>query len=212
MPERWATFDCYGTLNDWNGGIRRVLADVFGDGRADEQLERYHDVERALEADGSLTYREVMTAAMRELGASEEEAPALADSLPSWEPFPEVRAALTGARDRGWKLAILSNTDRDLIEASVRQIGVPFECAIVASEIHSYKPATAHWLRFFEQTGAPRDGHVHVAQSHVHDIVPASSLGLRTVWINRRGETGDPPPTRELHDLSELPGTLDELA
>jgi len=93
----------------------------------------------------------------------------------------------------------------------VRQIGVPFECAIVASEIHSYKPATAHWLRFFEQTGAPRDGHVHVAQSHFHDVVPATELGLRSVWINRLGEQGDPRPTRELPDLTGLAGTLDEL-
>jgi 2-haloacid dehalogenase len=209
--ERWATFDCYGTLIDWNGGIRRVLADVFGEARADEQLARYHDIEPTLEADGSRRYREVMTEAMRELGASDEDAPALAESLPSWQPFPEVRSALADSRDGGWKLAILSNTDRDFIEASMDQIGVPFELAIVASEIHSYKPRHAHWLRFFEETGAPREGHVHVAQSHPHDIVPAVELGLRSVWINRRGAQGDPPPTRELPDLSALPETLDEL-
>jgi|SRR5438105_3488830 len=212
MPERWATFDCYGTLIDWNGGIRRVLAEVFGGERADEQLGRYHDIERTLEVDGARSYRQVMTQAMCELGASEDAAPALADSLPSWQPFPEVRDALTKVRARGWKLAILSNTDRDFIEASLEQIGVPFELAIVASELHSYKPAQAHWLRFFDETGAPREGHVHVAQSHSHDIVPATQLGLRTVWINRRGETGDPPPTRELPDLAALPDTLDELA
>ena len=209
--ERWATFDCYGTLIDWDGGVRRVLAQVFGEERADEQLQRYHDAEPALEADGTRTYREVMTEAMHELGAKGDEADALADSLPSWEPFPEVRDALTEVRDHGWKLAVLSNTDRDFIEASMRQIGVPFELAIVASEIGSYKPAHAHWLRFFDETGAPRDGHVHVAQSHLHDIVPATQLGLRTVWINRRGQSGDPPPTRELRNLSNLAGTLDEL-
>jgi 2-haloacid dehalogenase len=211
VPERWATFDCYGTLIDWNGGIRRVLAGVFGEELADERLERYHEVERTLEIDGSRSYREVMTEAMTELGASAADAPKLADSLPSWEPFPEVRAALVEARERGWKLAILSNTDRDFIEASMRRIGVPFELAIVASEIGSYKPAHAHWLRFFEETGAPRAGHVHVAQSHVHDVVPATQLGLRTVWINRSGARGDPAPTRELRDLSRLPDTLDEL-
>jgi 2-haloacid dehalogenase len=211
VPERWATFDCYGTLIDWNGGIRRVLAGVFGEELADERLERYHEVERTLEIDGSRSYREVMTEAMTELGASAADAPKLADSLPSWEPFPEVRAALVEARERGWKLAILSNTDRDFIEASMRRIGVPFELAIVASEIGSYKPAHAHWLRFFEETGAPRAGHVHVAQSHIHDVVPATQLGLRTVWINRSGARGDPAPTRELRDLSRLPDTLDEL-
>jgi 2-haloacid dehalogenase len=209
--ERWASFDCYGTLIDWNGGIRRVLADVFGDERADEQLARYHEVETMLEVDGSRTYREVMTEAMRELGADREDAPLLAESLPFWEPFPEVRAALTDARARGWKLAILSNTDRDLIEASMREIGVPFELAIVASEIGSYKPRETHWLTFFDRSGASREGYVHVAQSHVHDIVPATSLGLRTIWINRLGLTGEPEPTRMLADLARLPDTLDEL-
>jgi 2-haloacid dehalogenase len=211
VPDRWATFDCYGTLIDWNAGIREVLARVFGEERADEQLGHYHDIEPALEADGSRTYREVMTEAMRELGASDDQAGELAASLPYWLPFPEVRDALTEARERGWKLAILSNTDRDFIEASMDRIGVRFELAIVASEIGSYKPAHAHWLRFFEKTGASRDHHVHVAQSYVHDIVPATELGLKTIWINRRDQAGDPPPTRELHDLSQLPDTLDDL-
>jgi len=209
--DRWATFDCYGTLIDWNGGIRRELARAFGEERADEQLERYHDIEPPLEADGTRTYREVMTEAMRELGAPEEETDALARALPSWQPFAEVRPALEQARERGWKLAILSNTDRDFIDASMERIGVPFELAIVASEIGSYKPAERHWLAFYDETGAARDRHVHVAQSHFHDVVPATKLGLRTVWINRRGERGDPPPTRELSDLTRLPDTLDEL-
>src|SRR5918994_4381852 len=151
--DRWATFDCYGTLIDWNGGIRRELARVFGEERADTQLERYHDVEPALEAGGERTYREVMTEAMRELGAPDDEEGGLADALPSWEPFPEVRPALVEARSRGWKLAILSNTDRDFIEASMKQIGVPFELAIVASEIGSYKAGAHDRLRFFRGTG-----------------------------------------------------------
>ena len=207
----WATFDCYGTLIDWNGGIRRELARIFGEGRADEQLERYHRVEPALQAGGERSYREVMGAALRQLGAPGGEEDALSRALPSWRPFPEVPAALETARGRGWKLAILSNTDRDFIEASMQRIGVPFELAIVASEIGSYKPGHAHWRRFFAQVDVPRDRHVHVAQSHLHDIVPARELGLRSVWINRYGEKHEPPPTRELPDLSGLPDTLDEL-
>jgi 2-haloacid dehalogenase len=210
--DRWATFDCYGTLIDWNGGIRRELARVFGEGRADEQLERYHEVEPTLQVGGERAYREVMAGTMSELGAPLGEESGLALALPSWEPFPEVRPALEAARARGWKLAILSNTDRDFIEASMEQIGVPFELAIVASEIGSYKPAHRHWERFAEQVEVPRDRHVHVAQSHFHDIVPATELGLRSVWINRYGERRDPPPTRELPDLTRLPETLDELA
>src|SRR5438552_262201 len=116
--DRWATFDCYGTLIDWNGGIRRELARVFGEQRADRQLERYHEVEPSLQAGGERSYREVMALAMRELGAPGGEEDALGNALPSWEPFPEVHRSLEEARGRGWKLAILSNTDRDFIEAS----------------------------------------------------------------------------------------------
>jgi 2-haloacid dehalogenase len=209
--DRWATFDCYGTLIDWNGGIRRELSRLFGEDHADERLARYHEIEPPLQVGGERSYREVMTAAMRELGAPAGEVSGLAEALPSWDTFPEVRPALEDARSRGWKLAILSNTDRDFIEASMKHIGVPFELAIVASEIGSYKPAHRHWQEFFEQTSAPRDGHVHVAQSHYHDIVPATELGLRSVWINRYAEHRDPSSDRELADLSPLPGTLDEL-
>jgi 2-haloacid dehalogenase len=209
--ERWATFDCYGTLIDWNGGIRRELARVFTDERADTLLARYHELEPGLQADGELSYREVLTEAMRRLGAPEGEEDALARSLPTWQPFPEVQPALEETRSRGWKLAILSNTDRDFIDASMQQLGVSFELAIVASDIGSYKPGHGHWERFFEQTGAPRDGHVHVAASLFHDIAPANELGLRSVWINRLGELPEPRSTRELTDLSPLPDALDEL-
>jgi 2-haloacid dehalogenase len=209
--DRWATFDCYGTLIDWNGGIRRELARVFGEDRADEQLERYHELEPTLQVGGKRTYREVMAATMAQLGAPTDEHQALGRALPSWQPFPEVRVALEEVRSRGWKLAILSNTDRDFIETSMEQIGVPFELAIVASEIRSYKPAHRHWENFFERVDVPRERHIHVAQSHVHDIVPAGELGLRSIWINRYGERNEPPPTRELSDLRPLPETLDEL-
>jgi 2-haloacid dehalogenase len=201
--DRWATFDCYGTLIDWNGGLRRALG-------SDDLLERYHELEPLIQAESpGRSYRDVMTEAARRLGAEDEDV--LARALPTWEPFPEVRPALEAARARGWKLAILSNTDRDFIEASMQRIGVPFELAIVASEIGSYKPGPAHWERFFEQMDAPRDRHVHVAQSHFHDVVPATKLGLQTIWINRYGERGEPAPTRELPDLSRLSDTLDEL-
>jgi 2-haloalkanoic acid dehalogenase type II len=208
--DRWATFDCYGTLINWNGGIRRELARVFGEERADELLVRYHELEPGLESDGSRPYREVMTEAMRGLDAPADEEDALARSLPDWKPFPEVPQALREARDRGWRLAILSNTDRDFIEASMAQIGVPFDESIVASEIGSYKPALGHWRAFEERVGRLPD--VHVAASLFHDVGPANDLGLPSIWINRLGETPGPQPTRELPDLSRLADTLEELA
>src|SRR5438552_11972556 len=139
MAERWATFDCYGTLIDWNGGLRRELARIFGEVRADEQLARYHELEPEIEADEpTLPYREVMARALDRLGAPPGEREALGRALPSWEVFGEVPAALAEARRRCWKLCILPNTDRYFIEASMQTMGVRFERAIVASEIRSY--------------------------------------------------------------------------
>lgn len=210
--DRWASFDCYGTLIDWNGGIRIELARVFGEDRADAQLARYHELEPELERDGTSSYRQVLTDAMRGLGAPPGEEHGLADALPGWRAFPEAHGVLEEARRRGWKLAILSNTDDDFIAASQVQIGVPFDEIVVAQEIGSYKPAHRHWDEFFARTRAPREGHVHVAASLHHDIAPCQTLGLRSVWINRLGEPSPAvPPTRELTDLVSLPETLDEL-
>jgi 2-haloacid dehalogenase len=218
MADRWATFDCYGTLIDWNGGIRRELARIFGEDEAGWLLQRYHRIEPELQHDGRLSYREVMTQALERLAEEEdvelsnEQRDALARSLPSWEPFYEVRDSLEEARSRGWKLAILSNTDPDFIEASKKQLSVPFDETIVASEIGSYKPAHAHWEEFFRRTGADRSGHVHVGASVFHDIEPANELGLRSVWINRLVEHSQSArPDRELPDLNGLADALDEL-
>ena len=211
--DRWATFDVYGTLIDWNGGIRRELARLFGDGRADELLARYHELEPKIQDERpDSSYRDVMREALRRLGAPPAEEDALGAALPSWEPFPEVRDALEEARRRGWRLAALSNTDPDFLDASLERIGVRFDARVVASEIGSYKPAKRHWEEFFDRTGADRARHVHVAQSHFHDVVPADELGLRTIWVNRlRERPHGALPTREIADLSELPEVLDEL-
>jgi 2-haloacid dehalogenase len=210
--ERWATFDCYGTLIDWNAGIGRELERLFGAGRTGEQLRAYHEVEPQLQReDPSRSYREVMALALARLGAPGEEHDALADSLPDWPPFPEVQDSLEEARSRGWRLAVLSNTDRELIDASLARLGVPFELSIVASEIGSYKPAPTHWEEFFARTGASREAHVHVAASLFHDIAPAAGLGLRTVWINRLGESPEPQPDVELRTLGGLADALDSL-
>jgi 2-haloacid dehalogenase len=217
--ERWATFDCYGTLVDWNAGIRSGIERLIGAERADELLLRYHELEPEIQAaNPGASYREVLTIALERLADEaglalpEGEGSALARSLPSWPVFEDVPDALAEARGRGWRLAILSNTDRDLIEASMEEIGVPFDLAVVAGEIGSYKPATRHWEVFREQTGADAAGHVHVVQSLYHDVAPASELGIPTIWINRLDEPSDPRPARTLSSLVGLADALDEVA
>jgi len=216
---RWATFDCYGTLVDWNAGIAAQLGRLFGaSGDAQELLGRYHAIEPRIQAEHpAWSYRAVMAEVLAELAYDAgvtlpaEEEDALGRSLPDWPVFEEVPGALAEAHRRGWTLVALSNSDRDLIEASIEAIGVPFERSVVASEIGSYKPAHGHWNAFYEATGADRTRHVHVAQSHFHDIVPAHELGIPTVWINRLDEQGEPQPTRELPNLDKLADVLDEL-
>jgi len=215
--DRWATFDCYGTLIDWNGGVRACLARLWPSADADALLRRYHQLEPSLEADGKNTYRKVLTEILVGIAVSEGlviapgEASALADSLPSWPPFPEVPAALTELRARGWKLGILSNTDPDYLAASIALLGVQIDETVTASEIGSYKPALAHWETFFRRTGADRARHVHVAASLFHDVQPCAALGLPCVWIDRLGETSDLPRAAQLPDLRALPDSLDAL-
>ena len=216
-PPRWATFDCYGTLVDWNAGLGSELERLFGATERERLLARYHELEPGIQRDGALPYREVMARALQVLAAGRGvelpagERDALGRSLPGWPVFPEVPSALAEARRRGWRLAILSNTDRDLIEASLQAIGVRFDVVVVAGEIGSYKPDHGHWRVFSGTTHVPAEQHVHVAASLFHDIAPAAELGLRTVWINRLGELPMPRPTRELPDLAGLPDALDEL-
>ena len=163
-----------------------------------------------------MSYRDVMAAVLAELAAEEgvslapDERDALGRSLPTWPVFDDVAAALTEVHDRGWRLVALTNSDRDLIEASIAAIGVPFDGAIVASEIGSYKPAHGHWRAFasVRRRRAP-------ARPRGPEPLPRHRArrraGIPSIWINRLGERGDPPPTRELPDLRGLADVLDEL-
>ena len=216
--ERWATFDCYGTLVDWNAGIHAELEKLFGVELSEGLLVRYHELEPQIQASNpGASYREVLSIALEALAAEtgltlpEGETSMLARSLPEWPVFDDVQSGLGEAHERGWKLGILSNTDRDLIDASIAALGFPFELAIVASEIGSYKPAHKHWEVFYETTGADRRGHVHVAQSLFHDIEPANDLGIPSIWINRLGEADDPRPSVTLTGVGELANALDAL-
>lgn len=217
MNDRWATFDCYGTLIDWESGIRRALARVWPDANAEQLARRYHEGEHRAQAGRDVSYRQVLRETLASIAEAEElellprDEDALAEALPSWRPFPEVTGALADLRDRGWRLAILSNSDPDLLDASLKTIGVEVDVRITAAEAGSYKPSYGHWDTFFRTTAADRERHAHVAASLVHDVEPCAQLGLPCVWINRLSESSDLPRAGELYNLATLPATLDAL-
>jgi 2-haloacid dehalogenase len=217
MADRWATFDCYGTLIDWNRGIGDALQGLWPDADRALLLRCYHEVEPQVQGGAARPYREVLGLCTLRLAADLDLPPmrgaetALADSLPDWPPFPEVPAALQALRDEGWRLAVLSNTDPDLLAASVAALGVPVDLTVTVAEAGSYKPAPGHWQAFRHTSGAAADGHVHVAASLYHDIAACAELGITAVWINRLGETSDLPRAGELPDLAQLATTLAHL-
>jgi 2-haloacid dehalogenase len=217
VGERWASFDCYGTLVDWMGGISSTLARLWPEEDGALLLERYHEIEPRVQAGSGMPYRDVLRECLvllaehEGLALAHDEEAALAASLPSWPAFPEVPGVLAELRERGWRLAILSNTDPDLLDASLRNIGVPADLLVTAAHAGSYKPAHGHWERLFEQPAVDRSRHVHVAASLFHDVSPARDLGLTAVWINRLGEASALPRAAELTDLAGLPDTLDRL-
>ena len=190
------TFDCYGTLIDWERGILEALRPMMANAEvaplADEDLlELFGRLEAEAEAGPFRCYRAVLTAvALRiadEIGIeiSAGEADAFAASVPAWPAFSDTVPALR-ALGRHYRLAIVSNVDDDLFEASSRHLEVPFDEVVTAEQVASYKPAHAHFLEVVERLGVPRDRVLHVAQSLYHDIEPARDLGIRSVWVNRR--------------------------
>ena len=217
MTDRWATFDCYGTLIDWDSGIRRALARVWPDEDLVALVRRYHEGEHRVQAGRAIPYRQVLRETLaaivegKELEVPPGQEDVLAEALPSWRPFPEVTGALGEIRDRGWRIAILSNSDPDLLDASLKTIGVEVDLRITAAEARSYKPSFGHWDTFFRITTADRQRHAHVGASLYHDVEPCAQLGLPCVWINRLDESSDLPRAGELFDLAPLPGALDAL-
>ncbi len=223
MSVQWVTFDCYGTLIDWERGMTDALLPLLPPGTdraalAERYIEIEADVEKVERVD-HLRYREVLDIASRRLLAEKgrplpEDRPSpLPSSLASWAPFPDVPEALRELRTRGYRYAILSNVDNDLLATSIRAMGIEPDLTITAEDARSYKPARGHWRLFEERTGAGKADTVHVAASLYHDIRPTTSWGYRNVWIARRIEPlRGAAPTRILPDLSTLPDTIDEFS
>src|SRR5215210_3791661 len=212
------TFDCYGTLIDWEGGIAEAFqSEALRDGISLEPCEiiaAYMAEEPAVESEVYRSYREVLAqTAMRvaqKLGwrITDDRASFLPQSLPRWKPFPDTNAALERLARR-YELGILSNTDDDLLEATRRHFTVTFDFVVTARQVKSYKPAHAHFLEATRRAdGKPV---LHAAQSYFHDVVPASHLGIPVVWVNRKSERADeggPLPTYEVRNLTELADAL----
>ena len=224
MPEqrpRIATFDCYGTLVDWEGGLGAFLYALALREREEPPppgrilRERWEAIQFELIRGPYRPYKEVLAQSLRALGAergwalaADDEA-ALVTSMRSWQPFPDTAPALRRARAAGLELAIVSNTDRDLIEHTLRQLELPFDHVVTAEDVRAYKPAPEVFSRALERIGAAPEDVLHVAFGFKYDIGPASRLGCATAWVNRHGEppaAGGAPDHewRDLWGLAEL--------
>ena len=183
------TFDCYGTLIDWEAGIGGCQCDLGApENRHREIIEAYVRTEAAIEQQGYRPYREILSAAqagiVRDFGLkiSDTQHDALVRSLPTWRPFADTNEALKRLKQR-FRLGILSNVDRDLFAETCQHFDVDFDLVVTAEDVESYKPAHPHFLQMLERVGGP--WHVlHVAQSLYHDAKPAAELKLNYVWIN----------------------------
>jgi 2-haloacid dehalogenase len=219
LADRWLTFDCFGTLIDWRHGIR-TTGELLFPGHGAEFLDAYAAIEAEVEKEGSFRrYRAVLTETVRRtarhlsLDLKPDDATALVSTIPYWPPFADVGPALSRLRREGWKLALLTNCDRDIIALTQRRLPVAFDAVVTAEDVAAYKPNPAHFLLFKSTFGASADFWIHVAQSYFHDIRPTSELGIHRIWINRQGETDDPSlADAVLPGLAELPETVQALS
>ncbi len=218
------TFDCYGTLIDWIGGITDAVEAAAQ--RAGHVIARkdifpaYLRAEMAVESSVYRLYREILAETGRrvagELGwhLPEGEAGFLADSLPGWKPFPDTNHALERLRAAGCRLGILSNIDDDLLAATRHHFRVDFDLIVTAQRVKSYKPAHAHFLEARRRIEASHTGArwLHAAQSHYHDVIPAVALEVPVAWVNRQREILAPGAVRPLHEVHDLKALADWLA
>jgi 2-haloacid dehalogenase len=212
-PFEALTFDCYGTLIDWEAGIAGGLQAVIGgagiEARDDDLLERYARHEAVLEAGPYQTYRRILAEAMRRVCAEvgveppDDDVARFAGGVGEWPAFADSAHALR-ALARRFRLGVITNCDDDLFAGSQRRLEVTFDWVVTAEQARNYKPSLANFELAFERIGLPRERILHVAQSLFHDHVPAKSLGLATVWIDRRRDRpgfGATPPAEATPDL-----------
>jgi len=219
------TFDCYGTLIDWEAGILAALKPVLAGADVqmpDEQvLSLYAEIESAIQGEGYLTYRDTLQAVATEFGKRAGldrkgfDSDCLVNSIGLWPAFPDTVAALKALKKK-FRLAIVSNVDDSLFVLTQSHLPVTFNWVVTAQQAGAYKPSMKMFELAFERIGLPRERILHVAQSIYHDIIPANSLGLATVWVNRRQDqvgSGATPPAEGKPDL-EVPdlATLASLA
>lgn len=188
------TFDCYGTLINWEAGILSALHRILSahGKKIDDAtlLKLYGDFEQGAEQGTFHPYRDVLESVVRQFAAefrftpSAEQVRSLPDSLPTWRPWPDTVGALRQLKSR-FRLAILSNVDDDLFAGTRSQLGVDFDAVITAQQAQAYKPSLKLFELALSRINAPAHRVLHVAQSIYHDVVPAQSLGLATVWVNR---------------------------
>jgi 2-haloacid dehalogenase len=191
---QFLTFDCYGTLIDWESGLLPVLRRVLANhGKSSDEatlLTLYGEYEAVAEEGAFRPYREVLREVVRKIGeqfgfnASQQEQSSLPDSLGKWEPWPDTVAALQQL-SRRFRLCIISNVDDDLFALTRPKLGVDFDQVITAQQARAYKPSSAIFDLALERIAAPRGTLLHVGQSLYHDVVPAQALGLPAAWINR---------------------------
>jgi 2-haloacid dehalogenase len=216
------TFDCYGTLIDWESGILAALKPIMAahnrDLSDDSLLELYGTLEQQAEAAEYRPYRQILQfvtqriASRMSFALHENEINALPDSLPNWPPFPDTIAALRRLQSR-FRLAIISNTDDDLFAETAKLLQVPFDFVITAQQAKSYKPSHRNFELALERIGLPKEKILHCAQSIFHDIVPTRELGIANVWVNRRAGRRGPGATKPASGLPDMTVTsLKELA
>lgn len=207
------TFDCYGTLIDWETGILAALRTAHPEGwpaKDEELLEQFAIHEAAAERGDYRLYRDVLGRTLRGIGndfgvdVTDDAARRFADSVGDWPEFPDSTAALRRLGQR-FKLAVITNCDNDLFAASNERLDVRFDWIITAEKARSYKPSVRNFELAFATIPTPREQILHVAQSLYHDHVPAKSLGMTTVWIDRRHDQtglGATPPSEAQPDLA----------